>query len=1343
MPLDRASQGFKHIACLAIFFIALSATAQEPRISFNQLTTSSGLSNNQINSIFQDDLGYMWFGTLSGLNRYDGYEVRKFYHSERDSSSLINNTVLWMAHGPEEKIWVSTGEGVCAYDPVSENFSTVDRYLEILQAESTAISKLVRDASNSFWFSVQNKGVIKLQSDGQVIVFDDEQSHDKKITSNMVSDIYLDSSNHLWIIHELGGIQVIDTEKNRVTRMLKLPESLSEEEHNWWIVIDEEEDIWLHSNDGSVGILYMNTSSGSYKIIDDKLLPSDIITSVVQYDSSSMLVGTDHGGLSILNKRDWSVQTVTNSYLNPRSLSSNNVKNIFIDESKGVWVGTAKSGMNYYHQAANNFTHIRTPYQNPDYNDISSFSEDPSGDIYLGTNGAGVLRFNPEDNSFSRLSQNGSMTKVVVSLLHSKDGLWVGSYLEGLFQLKKGVLSKFEPLADQKDLSVWELFEDANGRIWIGTLGRGVFCYETDKNKITHYDDSNILNSNYVTCIEEDGQGHIWFGTGAGISVYNPQDGSYRQYSVSQGKEGISNNSINSLLYDSQGLMWIATLDGLNLYDFDANSIKVFRKEDGMSSDIVQSILEDDDRNFWASSSRGMTKIVREAASFTFQSFDTTDGLQGDFFTEDAGFKTSSGHLLFAGQNGFNMFKPENILEVKNSPKLIFTELHAGNTKVEAGMKYGGGIILENHINETEQIELNASHNSFTIGFTCLDFFRSSKVKYQYRLDGLDEEWNTTPQDNRQATYSNLPAGNYIFRVRSIIGNNVQEANSISLNITVNPPFWQTPLGYFIQVMGFLLLVVSIRIYIGRREQKKSEARHEKLEAERLHQMDLMKMRFFTNVSHEFRTPLSLVLTPLEQMVKKPESISSYDLKMVYRNAKRLMTMVNQLLDFRKMEANQHVLKTSNGDFVQFIKGIVESLYDLSKEKGIELNFVSNRDSFYMLFDRDKVEKIMFNLLSNAFKFTETSGVISVELIFIQKKDDAEVTLLVSDNGVGIPEEHHEQIFDRFFQTESSVSNLNNGTGIGLSITKEFAEMHGGSVSVDSDLGAGSTFMVRLPIEKYKDDSDGDDHSDKSEIPGELESQNDHSVLVVEDNFDFRNYLENSLSEFYNVQTASNGKEALKILRKATVDIVVTDVMMPEMDGYELCKKIKSDPRISFIPVILLTAQNSDEHQIEGLKAGAIEFISKPFNFEILISGIESALKFRNQVKDFEHMLKPELEEVDIVSQDKELLAKAVQFVEANISNSSLSVEDLSRELAYSRGHFYQKLLKITGQTPIDFIRDIRMKRASELLSKSELNVSEVAYKVGYNNPKLFSKYFKKKYNSYPSQYQAEYSKRT
>lgn len=1333
---------------VGVTFLAAAQVVREAR--FENISTTEGLSNNNINHIYQDYQGYIWISTLSGLNRYDGYEIKSFFHKANDPTTLLNNTVVWVAEGPDQMLWVKNGGGISLYNPYSEQFQPADKYLEILKTDAVFITKIIKDAQGNFWVSIDNRGVMKIAGD-QLTSFGTTADHQVRLASNSITDMWLDKAGNLGVVHAFGQIEVINTTDNKVIRRYGFPEKFTQYNRYWKLFMDSGNDIWLYSTEDNYGLFYINTKSGESRILDEEELTSPIVRGIVEQDNGELWIGVDHGGVCVLNKENWKIRTIQNNPDISKSLVNNNVNALFKDQNGGTWVGTSKSGLSYHYQGAENFSHFKVDKRDPEFNDMSSFVEDAAGNIWIGTNGKGLLKFNRKTKTFEipQASAAGApIPEVIVSLCYTKDQrLLIGSYLGGLYEYDGKTCRKLDVFGNATSVSVWEVFEDSRGNIWLGTLSQGTYVIDKNTGVVAHYDQSNFLNSNYVTCMMEDSKGQIWLGTGVGLHVYNPQTDRFQVFLVEDGSDHpLSNNSIVSLEEDQKGNIWVGTLDGLNRY-LGNDDFQLYTVENGLASNIVMAISEDQNGALWMSTSRGISKMTFDGEEFGFQNFGISDGLQGESFTEDAYLKTADGALIFGGQNGFNIFRPEDIQINDASTRLMFTRFLVGNEPLIPGAPIDGRVILTKSLEQTQKISLDYDENSFSIEFHAVSFSLSDKIRYQYKLDGYDVNWINASPENRKVNYANLDYGNYTFHVRVSNNANTWQKNELIMEISVRPPFWQTPWAYLLYIAVLVILLSISRTLIIRKEREKAYAESEKREAERQHQLDMMKIRFFTNISHEFRTPLSLILTPIERMLKSTEQIKVDELKIVQRNANRLMTLVNQLLDFRKLEANQHRLSQSSGDIITFLQDIIYSFSDLSREKRIALEFKSDIKSFYTFFDKDKMEKIMFNLISNAMKFTRSGGNITVDFEVIEKAPaNPLIMIMVTDTGIGIPKDKHELIFNRFFQHEISGDIVNNGTGIGLSITKEFVELHGGKISVDSKPDMGSTFIVELPLKEISSDEDLVDGL-VEELAQSVHQRDENTdvidsskptVLLVEDNYDFRFYLKDNLKQYYNVTVASNGKEAWKMIKNDPPDVIISDVMMPIMDGHELCEKVKSDPRTLHIPVILLTAQSSDQHRIAGLEAGAIEYISKPFNFEILISSINSALKFQRRVQESEHKIKVQTSEVDIVSMDEQLITKAVAFVEANISNSEFSVEDLSHELGYSRGHFYQKILKITGQSPIDFIRNIRMKRAADLLERSQLNVSEVAYKVGYNNPKLFSRYFKSVYNMYPSEYRGK-----
>lgn len=1333
---------------LIFLFSAFLANAQSEEYSFSHLSTDVGLSNHQVNSIRQDELGFIWVGTLSGLNRYDGYEVTPFYHEPGNPNSLLNNAIIWMEQGPDHCMWFNTGMGFTLYDMKQERFKSADTYLDSLKIAAGEIVGLMVDSEGNTWFRTNRDGLIQLdKTTGRYSRINTSERGFFRIATNTVTDLANGSDKNVWIIHGTAMVEVIDVQMNKIIRKFDLKRHMDFKTEFFKLFLDRENNIWAYSFENPFGVFYLNTTTGEFKLYDEKQLHGRIVRSLIQRPNGDIWIGVDHGGISILKKETGSLVHLVADPNNPNSLGSNNVNNLFQDKDGIVWIGTSKNGISYHTERSGSFPKFQYKHPDPSYNDITSLTEDEDGTIWIGSDGRGLLQFDRQSKTIKPVyarKTGAESPKVIVSQLLASDGyLWIGTYLEGLYRYKDGIFTEvpLEEITKVAITNVWQLFEDRQQNIWIGTLSNGIFQLSKD-GSVTQYNQDSGMYSNYITCAEEDSRGNVWVGCGSGISVIDPRAKSIRNYHSADSGPTISNNSVTSLLRDREDKIWIGTMSGLNIYDPTTETFKVYYKKDGLASDIVMAVLEDDAGNKWISSNQGITKIETIEDSTYFKTYETVDGLQGDIFNEGAALKTRDGMLLFAGQNGFNMFDPARVEYEHTPPKLVFTDFFISNNRINPGQKYGGRVILPLGLNSAGEVLLEHDENSFAIGFTSPTFFQPTKIRYQYKLEGFDKGWINLQSETKRVNYTNLDFGTYTFRVRASSNHQVWTDETIDLRIKILPPFWQTPWANILYVIALVTALYFIRRAIIQRERRKAKIKQDKLEEERLHELDLMKIKFFTNISHEFRTPISLIMTPVERMIEDPTTAKVSDYKMVFRNAKRLLNLVNQLLDFRKMEVNQHVLSESSGDLVRFMQDIADSFTDISRDREVELRFETDLKSYLTRFDKDKMEKIFFNLLSNAFKFTLPGGSIILSMEHIKREGTPSdwITIYVTDTGIGIPQDKQDAIFNRFFQTQIPSNIINNGSGIGLAITKEFVELHKGRVTVESQENIGSTFIVELPLKDISKDqahAAGPEEDELEAFVSEIDPSKP-TVFLVEDNSDFRFYLRDNMRQWYNVLEASNGKDGWKGIMKVVPDIVISDVMMPVMDGLELCRKIKNDPRTSHIPVILLTAQSSDHHRIEGLDAGAIEYISKPFNFEILISNIKSALKFQNRIIEANKKVVVTPSEVSIVSMDEQLIIKATKLVEDNMSNSEFSVEDMSHDLGYSRGHLYQKMLKITGQTPMDFIRNIRMSRAEELLKKSQMNVSEIAYKVGYNNPKLFSRYFKYHFNKYPSEFLSE-----
>ncbi|HEX6428580.1 MAG TPA: hybrid sensor histidine kinase/response regulator transcription factor, partial [Niastella sp.] len=682
-------------------------------------------------------------------------------------------------------------------------------------------------------------------------------------------------------------------------------------------------------------------------------------------------------------------------------------------------------------------------------------------------------------------------------------------------------------------------------------------------------------------------------------------------------------------------------------------------------------------------------------------------------------------------------------------PAVLLTDLKISNKSVIPGNESP----IKAHISVANEIRLDYKQN-FALGFVALNYTIPKQNHYAYKLEGFDKDWNYTGTTNT-ASYTNLDPGEYTFRVKASNNDGIWSTHETTIKVFVKPPFWRTTIAYIFYVLAIAGLLLYSRYKGITRLQKKFALEQERQEVKRVQELDRLKLKFLTNLSHDFRTPISLIVGPVDQLIREESTEGKLDkLHMIRRNARRLLNLVNQLLDFRKMEERELKLQLSKGDFISFIKEVTESFRDLSERKKILFTFESDINKLHALFDHDKMERILFNLLSNAFKFTLAGGTISVALQKKEKQTDPDnqwVSIKVTDTGIGIPKEEQDKIFERFIQNHSAAAVLNQGTGIGLSITKEFVKMHGGTIAVESEPGKGCVFTILMPLTAVTGQTteaipaDNADMAIIQSIPSAPPTPllNDAaglpeaiSILLVEDNEDFRFYLKDNLRNNYKVLEAVNGKEGWHKALANHPQLIVSDINMPEMDGITLVKKLKADKRTSHIPVILLTAVTEEEQQLKGLETGANDYITKPFNFEVLNAKIKSLLELKSTMKSaYTKQIKVVSPEITLESADEKLLQEIVSYLEKNITNPQLSVEGLSKQVGMSRSTLYTRLLQLTGQTPVEYIRSFRLDKAAALLEKSNMTIAEIAYQVGFTTPNYFARSFKSKFNMLPSEW--------
>ncbi len=1379
---------------LFVFCVNFSASAStsrtEEQYKFMHIDINDGLSNNQVHAILRDSQGFMWFGSDGGLNRFDGTNFKIYQKNLKDSTSIPFNDIDFLFEDTDRNLWIRSLQEFVIYNPTNESFSSLPPYYKNTSIPLTNLQNLFKDKAGNMWFVNSRFGLYRYSPKNETtdsIAYSPE--YQDAGNNNYLNDIDEDSQGNLWVVSNSGVILKIDGNSFQVLEKYQLNEAVINETNSFNLFIDSHDDIWFYSPSGADGAFMLDTHNKTIQNYNTSSFPvklnNNLVTSIIQDENDNIWLSTDHGGINIINKRKKDVIYLTNNQDDNYSISQNSITFLYKDPENIIWAGTFKKGINYYHRNLVRFNHISNNPSVPNslpYNDVNCFVEDQSGNLWIGTNGGGLIYFNRKRNTYKTFKHDPNnpqsiSNNIVVSLCIDKNGiLWIGTYFGGLnrFDGKSFKHYKHDPQNPQSlaDDRVWSIIEDSRNNLWIGTLNGGLNLFEREKQEFYHYraDDINSVSSNAIMTMIEDSESNLWLGTPEGLDRLDLKTKRFYHNAPDPSTPGkLSNKDVLDLHEDSHGFIWAATNLGLNVYDKTESLFRTFTESDGLASSKIKTIQEDQHGNLWVSSTNGLSKITivnqekhpsLKDLSIRIINYNTMDGLQGKEFNQKAAYRTRFGELIFGGANGFNLFIPENIKEQDSENRIVLTNFKVFNQEVPVNDMFRNRIILDKSITIQDKITLRHNENVFSFEFAALNFLHPEKNRFEYRLLGFNDEWLKTDSRLNDITFTNLNAGEYQLEIRVTNDENKWTYLEPPLTIQVLPPFWKSIYAILFYVtLAVTLIIISRKIMLDRHKLK-FEARQEHLEAERIQQLDALKTRFFTNISHEFRTPLTLIISPLNKLIAETENEKKKNnLILIQRNTRRLLHMVNQLLDFRKMEVQKLEAYNNWGNLVLFIREVSLSFEDLLQNKHIEFEFKSSHSDFFTFFDNDKIDKVITNLLSNAFKFTPEKGKVFLKIKILAGEDteskQATALITIKDTGIGIAPEMQNRIFDRFYQHDQPSSIINQGSGIGLSMVNEYVSILGGTIKVESIVGKGSSFIVQLPVKVFtQEEIDSYNKQNGNQIMANEEytsqparkgeklayDSEKKTILIVEDNPDFRFYLNDNLKMQYNIFEAKNGEEGWKIIETQLPDLVVSDIMMPVMDGIELCSMIKATRKTKHIPVILLTAKTDAEPKIEAYETGADGYISKPFDFRILESRIENLINTREQLRlSYQSMIGINPEKIEVNSPDEEFIKKALKIVEAYIPESSFSVEDMSKEMGMSRVSLYKKMVALTDKTPIEFIRIIRLKRAADLLTSSQLSVSEIAYKVGFNNPRYFSKYFDEFYGELPSEYIAKH----
>ncbi len=1348
--LNISSSTYRWLAVFVTFasliFIGSDAHAQLEERYFRNISVDKGLSQSTVFSIKQDTLGFIWMATQDGLNRYDskGFKVYRPVKSDPKSLQSYYTRTLFIDH--KGSLWVGGNQGVSCYNYTTDGFTN---YKLPRSLGEWYVSSITEDPQHNIWVTSVVGGIFKLaagESQFKQVNYDSFNTGIKRV-------VYIGSWKQTILIGTEVGLFKMTGAKNKLVKIDLGTDKPSINDvyidgNVFWVATEGKGLIRYHFETGEKNVFLH--SPGVKSIADNN------IRCVGKDTDGNIWLGT-FKGLSILNLNNNTLENYFHQVSQPYTISQNSVRCFFKDKQNGIWLGTFYGGVNYYHKNDIKFNLLSQNTGRLSLNDevVSAIKEDAKGNFWIGTNDKGLNYWNRATNTISYFSNNEnnpnslSTNNIKAIAFDNDQNLLVGTHNGGLNILnpntgnvKRYRHNESDPNSIAGDL-VYGILKDYKNRIWIGTRsGLDEFNPKSQTFTHIHLDRAGKRpGSDDITYLFEDRKHQIWIGSTNGITLFYPDNVLFGNDINSQLKEEV----ITCITEDKKGRIWIGSREGLILYDENQESFITYKNQKDFIKGTIYGLQPDNEGNIWVSTNRGLIRFNPDTK--TSQAFDESDGLQNNQFNDYAFCKAKDGMLLFGGIKGLSYFYPSMVNQQPLSLNLTFTGLEVFNKSVAAG---DGTDILQGYIDQVGKLELGTEFKQFSILFNTFNYISANRTQYYYKLEGIDNIWQQTSE--LKVSYNNLPSGNYTFLIKAV-GPNGEVSPVRQLKIAILPPWYRTLWFYLV-----LFVVLGVASYLGykiiaERIKALQQLKLERIEKERVRDINQVKMDFFTNVSHELRTPLTLILAPLEELLKLPQVDKSlkkkYDLMLI--NAKRLYNLVDQLFEFRKTEMGTRQLKVDKTDIVSFVHEIYESFRPLSEKNNISYTFHSTEAKLSFYFDKDAMEKILFNLLSNAFKYTVASQKISIELI----KQNDNILIKVADTGVGIAEQDLSKVFDRFYQVNNREMNL--GSGVGLAFTKSLVELHHGYITAQSAKGQGSVFTVTIPIsdEVYRNHINTETKMyelsiipdqaapvediavwEESETLQEEENSSATKLLIVDDNEEIIAYLQEYFSRLYQVAVAYNGQKALEMLEIEQYDIIISDVMMPELDGLHFCKRVKQNINTSHIPLMLLTARNETSQQIKGLEMGADDYITKPFSTSLLAAKVANLLRSRKRLKEHYSTRKEMVpENIAFNTLDEEFLKQAIAIVEEHLADSEFSVDKFSRAIGMSRSNLYLKFKAITGESATDFIKRIRFNKAVELMQSKRYTIAQITYMCGFNSPSYFSTAFKQHYGCMPSEY--------
>ncbi|WP_342988006.1 MULTISPECIES: hybrid sensor histidine kinase/response regulator transcription factor [Bacteroides] len=1363
----------KHIASTLFLSLLsiLQLTAQSH--SVKKLGIEQGLSNNYVVSITQDKQGFLWFATEEGLNKFDGTRFITYYKNDlpHDNQGITGNELNRVyADSKRPIIWIATQrDGLNAYNYDEQTFTAYQHNPEnphsLITNDVTDISPSTQN-DDGLWVSTYYRGIEYLNiNNGQFTHYN--RSTVPSLPSNQTWTVLDGGDNNLYIGHVGSGFSIFSLKDKSVKNFQNEtgnPTSLPGNDV-FCIIKDANGNIWLGTNNGLAlynaandnFITFRNNKNDKYATLCSRIL------SIRQLKDNRLWIASELNGIAILNLKQgmfFSPEELSIEYIqegdDSRSLSNASARCIFQDSFDNIWIGTWGGGINFISSKPPLFTTLSySPIPNNENslnNKVaSSLCMDRQGRIWIGTDGGGINVFEGEKRIAIYKKESGDIPSnfILASLQDSKGNLWFGSYQGGIsYYDSRNKRFRSISLMGQSNLDVRTIYEDAQHNIWVGYSGGIVVLNPLTMKIIQHYNtDNSELHSDFIRSIAQDEKGRFWIGTfGDGLGIYTPNLQKIKTFTQ---RDGFCSNTINQIIQDKQKRMWIGTGEGLVCFlSTDELNYKTYQRKDGLINTNICAITEDKKGNIWFSNNKGISCYVTNKGCF--YNYDHSDDVPAGSFSSSCVTQSKNGQIYFGSINGVCCFNPDITMNEQPAPAAVVTE-----------MKILGRLSnLENNdmiinLSKGQNVELSHAQNSFGLTFNVQNYSLVNQVEYVYMLKGLENSWYTV-NENNSVTFRNIPPGKYEFLIKARIHNQKWPEEATSLTIRINPPLWLTWWAKLI----YILVSISITYLILHAYKKKLDLESlytlEKKNHEQEQELNQERLRFYTNITHELRTPLTLILGPLEDMQKEASlpAKQAQKLSVIHQSALRLLNLINQILEFRKTETQNKKLCVSKGNIAPLIYEIGLKYKELNQNTKIDFRIQIEKEEMFLFFDKEIITIVLDNLISNAIKYTE-QGCVTLSLHQTMRNEVAYTEIKVSDTGYGISAEALPHIFDRYYQESSK--HQASGTGIGLALVKNLVTLHEGEIRAESIQNEGSTFYISLltdniyPNALHADSTEPvqEEMNQNTELEYSQEATLDTSkpiLLIVEDNEEIQKYIVESFTDSFEVITANNGEEGKQQALSRIPDIVVSDIMMPVMDGITLCKQLKDDVRTSHIPIILLTAKDSLQDKEEGYEVGADSYLTKPFSASLLRSRINNLLDSRKKlVAQFQAQSTPgsqiDLSEKRIViaealsKLDNEFIEKITLLIEENLSSEKIDINYLSDKMCMSGSTLYRKMKALTGLSTNEYIRKVKMKNAERLLLEGKFNISEIAYKVGMNSTGYFRQCFKEEFGLSPSDY--------